>query len=107
MATKEKTVRVPKGKTPRQLAQRAANIKAAQERLARLQAEQRGANEAKKAATARYAYEAAYVQAAFNGPHAVVFRRWLKHRIPTFQRVHSFFSQRPKFEQPLSTNKAA
>ena len=48
-ATKDKVqhVRTPKGKSPRQLAKRDANIKAAQERLAKLQEQQKAQKAAK------------------------------------------------------------
>lgn len=120
MATKEKVqhVRTPKGKSPRQLAKRDANIKAAQERLAKLQEQQKAQKAAKDqivaerlAKLAQEQHEARYLEAALNGPAKFVLNRWLFNRPATFQRVQRFFTERPHLPQPLEPvsdeNKAA
>lgn len=106
---KPSNVRVPKGKSPRQLAKRDANIKAAQERLAKLQAKQRAEQEARKAGVAEYQAKQAeavnqqrYIDAAMNtGPHLIL-KRWLRDRPATFDRIKRFFDERPHLPQPLA-----
>lgn len=116
--TKVPHVRTPKGKSPRQLARRDANIKAAEERLAKLQEQQKADQAAKAQRVAerlaqveRENYEARYLDAALNGPVKFVLNRWLFNRPATFQRVQRFFNERPHLPQPLEPvadeNKAA
>jgi hypothetical protein len=100
--TKDKApsnVRVPKGKTPKQIAKREANIKAAQDRLIRLQAKQR----AEQADKQRIVSERLYLQAAINGPAQRILNNWLKGREATFERVNRFFKERPHLPQPLES----
>lgn len=110
MAKGDVKVEQVKIKKPRTAVQKAAdeakkerNIRLANERLERLQMQQRIENEAKAAAiaqAARQEAEAAYVQSALNGPHAAYLRGWLVLRMPTFERVSRFFAERPNLTAP-------
>ena len=73
--TKEQHVRVPKGKTPRQLAKKQANIEAYEKRNKKLSQQQQVKNDQRKGNAEEYqqklqqeAYEATYVQVAIYGP---------------------------------------
>ncbi len=105
--TKEKHVRVPKGKNPRQLAQKQANIEAYDKRNKRLAQQHRDKNAERKLNAVEYqqklqqeAYEVTYVQVAVYGPAKHVLLRWLADRPATFSRVKRFFDGRPLLPQP-------
>ncbi|RDJ35700.1 MAG: hypothetical protein DWQ19_12850 [Crenarchaeota archaeon] len=111
MSKKEKVqhVRTPKGKSPRQLAKAAENTRKAQERLKRLQAKQQAEQAAKRQATAEYVAsfqkernEAAYVDAALNGPSQNPLKSFLAGRKPTYQRVKRFFDTRPHMQHSFT-----
>ena len=103
-------VRAPRPKNVKQIAKREANIKAAEIRNAKLAELNKAKNDQRLAAVANYqrqVFERAYVDAALKGPHAYILNRWLVNRAATFERVSRFFNDRPHFNAPQPTTKAA
>lgn len=103
VADKSEVVRNKKPRTVEQKrrdeAKKAANIKAAAERLARQQ-QRIKAQAAEKAAAAaakhQHDNEDNYVADALKGTHGAILTKWLAGREATFERVNRFFNERPR-----------
>jgi len=118
MKVKEKHVRTPKGKSPKQLAKKQANVAAYEARCRKLRELQAAKNEQRQNAVLEYQrrieqeiFQKNYVEAALNGPAKIILNRWLAGRPAFFLRVYRFFQERKYLPQPLepqpNTNKAA